>query len=231
MLNLEGIHLSEQPAEAVLGPLNEVEGRFAPERLYLAGDESLLGNGPRVSIVGSRKASEAGLRRARRLAGLLVREAVTVVSGLALGIDAAAHRAAIDSGGRTVAVLGTPLDRVYPQAHQELQLLIMREHLAISQFPPGLAVRRWHFPQRNRTMALISDATVIVEAGETSGSQSQGWEALRLGRPLFFLRSLVTHDAPRWIEEQLGYGAQVLSEPEELLEQLPSTLAPTTAAL
>src|ERR1700736_3049500 len=101
------------PAD-VLGGLNDVECKYAPRNLYLAGDRGLLRRGPRVSVVGSRIASPEGLRRARALASSLVEHNIIVVSGLAAGIDTAAHEGAIDAGGRTIAVIGTPLSRYYP---------------------------------------------------------------------------------------------------------------------
>lgn len=206
--------------EQLLGPLNEHERKHAPERLFIAGDLSLAKR-PRVSIVGSRQASEAGLRRTARLARELVARQVVVVSGLAAGIDRRAHEVAIAEGGSTIAVLGTPLDEASPKAHESLQLEIMTQHLAISQFPSGHQVDRSTFPQRNRTMALASDATIIVEAGSSSGTQHQGWEALRLGRPLFLLRSLVEEHAPDWADKMLDYGAIVLTETEQVLDCIP----------
>lgn len=197
--------------EELLGPLDEVERKHAPEKLWVRGDTSLLTRGARVSIVGSRKASEIGLRRAAKLAKLLVTRGVTVVSGLAEGIDTAAHKSAIDYGGRTIAVLGTPLDVVFPASNAALQDLIMRKHLAVSQFAPGTATSRAHFPMRNRTMALLSDATVIVEAKEQSGTMHQGWETLRLGRELYVLDSLASLGL-EWVSTLMQYGAQVLSD-------------------
>jgi DNA processing protein len=198
--------------EELLGPLNEVERKHAPERLWLAGDVSLFRQGPRVSVVGSRKASREGLNRARRLARALVERGIVVVSGLAEGIDAAAHEAAIEAGGKTIAVLGTPLDRCFPEANRALQDRIMRDHVAVSQLAPGSSVQKASFPARNRTMALLTDATVIVEAGPKSGTQHQGWEALRLGRLLFFLRSVATEKNLPWVQDMVGYGAQVLTD-------------------
>lgn len=208
--------------EDLLGPLDEVELKHAPEKLWVAGDEVLLTRGARVSIVGSRKATDLGLRRAAKLANLLVQHGVTVVSGLAEGIDGAAHTQAIRSGGRTIAVLGTPLDKTFPAAHRTLQAEIIREHLAVSQFSPGSATNRASFPMRNRTMALISDATVIVEAGEKSGTIHQGWEALRLGRELYIMESL-TRSGFDWVEKFQHHGAQVLSDGNRdvFLESLP----------
>jgi len=204
--------------EEVLRPLNEVERRNAPEELFLEGDVALLKSAPRVAVVGSRKASGDGLRRARRLSRLLVAEGVTVVSGLATGIDTVAHETAIRSGGRTIAVLGTPLDVFHPKSNRRLQEVIGREHLLVSQFPSGHPILRSNFPRRNRTMALLCDASVIVEAGDSSGSLSQGWEALRLGRPLFLLKSLVDREDLEWPREMLQYGAEVLEEPSDLFE-------------
>lgn len=209
------------PIEDLFGPLNEVESKFAPRLLYARGHDELLRIGRRVSIVGSRQASELGQRRAARLARILSEHGITVVSGLALGIDTAAHRAAIQHGGRTIAVIGTPLDEAYPKENADLQAQIAREHLLVSQFAPSQPVQKQNFILRNRTMALVSDASVIVEAGEGSGSLSQGWEALRLGRPLFLMKNIVEDARLRWPSEMLDYGAYVLSEPEDLLALLP----------
>jgi DNA processing protein len=207
--------------EGLLGPLNTVEQHNAPAALYAAGDIGVLRAGPRVSIVGSREASAHGLRRAVRLSRELAKHGVVIVSGLAKGIDTAAHTGAIEGGGRTIAVLGTPLDQVYPKENRSLQDRLMREHLVISQYAPGSPTRPSNFPRRNRTMALLSQATVIVEAGESSGSLSQGWEALRLGRALFIMRSVAEDKVLRWPHEMLGYGAQILTRTEDVLEVLP----------
>lgn len=215
--------------EELLGPLNDVERKNAPEWLYLAGDRELLRTGPRVSIVGTRGATKDGLRRAERLARELVTQEVVVASGLARGIDTAAHRATIQAGGRTIAVLGTPLDKTYPAENAELQHLIINEHLAISQFPTGHPTSRSNFPRRNRTMALLTDATVIVEAAEGSGSISQGWEALRLGRRLFIMRNVVDDPDLSWPAEMIKYGADVLTETQDLLEALPVAMGGSLA--
>ena len=209
--------------DEVFGTLNDVERKHAPRQLYLAGDPSLLKRGPRISIVGSRAASPEGLARARSLAKALVAHDMIVVSGLAVGIDTAAHTAAIEAGGRTIAVLGTPLDTVYPRENAELQALIMANHLAVSQFATGVATTPKSFPQRNKTMALLTDATVIVEAGEKSGTLHQGWEALRLGRLLFLMESVARDLTLTWPAEMIHYGAQVLSRTnlEAALEDIP----------
>lgn len=214
---------TDHAPEDLLGALNDVEVRNAPARIYAAGDLSILESGPRVAIVGTRKPTPEGVRRAEDLARALVHAGAVVVSGLAAGIDTAAHGAAIQAGGRTIAVLGTALEQTFPAANRALQRTIMRDHLALSQFPPGLPARRQNFPQRNRTMALICGATVIVEAGESSGTLHQGWEALRLGRLLLLMESLTKREELSWPREMIAYGAQVLSRENlpEVLRSLP----------
>lgn len=208
----------------MLGELNEIEQKHAPARLYGIGDRQLLQLAPRVSVVGSRKASDDGLRRAVKLARLLVEREAVVVSGMAEGIDTIAHRAAIEAGGKTIAVLGTPLDKPYPKSNLELFRVICTGHLALSQFPLGTATQPKNFPIRNRTMALISHATIIVEAAEGSGSLHQAWEALRLGRPLFIAESMAKASGLTWPAELQRYGAQVLNDEtlDDLFERLPA---------
>lgn len=210
---------STHTAEELLGPLNDVELQHAPSRLFTAGRVDVLRQGLRIAVVGSRAATQAGLARARALSEALVSHGVVVVSGLAEGIDTQAHTAAIDAGGTTVAVLGTALDDCFPRANRALQDRIIRDHLAVSQFPSGSPLQRKNFPIRNRTMALLSDATIIVEAGEGSGTIHQGWEALRLGRPLFLLESLAKREDLAWPAEMQRYGAEVLTK-----ERLPIVL-------
>lgn len=207
--------------EELIGPLSEAEQRHCPKRLYVAGEVSLLRRTRRVAVVGARQASSDGLRRAARLARELARSEIVVVSGLALGIDTAAHEAAMSGGGRTIAVLGTPLDSVSPRSNAALLDSIAREHLAVSEFAPGTPVQRGNFPRRNRTMALLSDATVIIEASDSSGSISQGWESIRLGRPLFVARSVADDPKLTWPREMLDYGAFVLESLDDVLDVLP----------
>lgn len=209
--------------EDILGLLNSVEQKYAPETLFMSGDLGILSVGARVAIVGSRKASPEGLARAKKLATLLVSRSVNVVSGLASGIDTAAHTACLNAGGRTIAVIGTPLSGRYPKENASLQEKIMREHLCISQFVEGRAVGRQNFPIRNRTMALLSDATVIIEASDTSGSLHQGWEALRLGRGLFITKAVAEDTRLMWPAKMQNYGAKILSDEtiEDLFDQLP----------
>lgn len=198
--------------EDLIGPLSEAERKYAPERLWIGGDASIFESGALVSVVGSRSASSEGIRRARRLARELVEREIVVMSGLARGIDTVAHETAMDCGGRTVAVLATSLDQAAPPGNSMLQQRIIRDHLAVTQFPPGSPIRKMNFTIRNRTMALLSGATIIVEAGPNSGTRHQGREALRLGRPLFFLESAVTPADIRWIGRLVTQGAAMLND-------------------
>lgn len=210
--------------EQLLWPLDDVERKHAPTELFVAGDPDLLRAATCVAIVGSRAATPAGLARATRLASLLAARGVIVVSGLAAGIDTAAHTAAMAAGGRTIAVLGTSLDQCVPSENRELQHRIADEHLVVSQFAPGTPIRRRAFPRRNRTIALVSDAAVIVEATDRSGTINLGWEALRLRRPLWITAALFA-DADLAFPNQLArYGANELSDTTlaTFLAQLPS---------
>jgi DNA processing protein len=157
-----------------------------------------------IAVVGSRKASVEGQQRAAQIAKGLVERDFTVVSGLAEGIDRAAHAAAFECGGRTIAVIGTPLGQFYPKANRDLQLRIAAEHLVISQVPVLRYQRqappqnRLFFPERNVTMSALTEGTVIVEAGETSGTLTQARAALHQGRKLFILDSCFTDTSLTW---------------------------------
>ena len=208
--------------EELIGPLNDVEKRFAPKHLYVAGQLPIPLPSPRVAVIGSRKASVKGLTAASKIARFLAEHKVIVVSGLAEGIDSAAHNSAIEANGHTIAVLGTPLDKFYPRKNARLQEFIMQKHIAISQFPIGYPIQPKNFVIRNRTMALIADASIIVEAGNSSGSLHQGWEALRLGRPLFIWSPLMHDPSLDWPGKMAMYGAMEFNDPEEVLDDLPS---------
>jgi DNA processing protein len=159
-----------------------------------------------------------------KVAYLEVAKDIITVSGLAEGIDTAVHDTTIKAHGKTIAVLGTPLDKTYPKKNWGLQQVIMRDHLAISQFQIGHHTIPQDFVQRNRTMAIISDTTIIVEATDTSGSLHQGWEALRLGRSLFIWKSIFDNTKLTWPQKMLQHGAIKLSNPEDVIESLPSSL-------
>ncbi|MGO7955539.1 DNA-processing protein DprA [Rhizobium leguminosarum] len=188
--------------------------------LYFAGDLRLLAK-PTVSIVGTRQISPEGVRRANKLARQLGEVDVLVMSGLAKGVDTVAHTAAMAVGGHTAAVIGTPLDRVYPAENAELQMEIYSRHLLVSPFNIGEQVYKSNFPARNKVMAVLSDATVIVEASDTSGTLHQAAECQRNNRWLFIMRSVVEDDSVTWPSKFLKHPkTRVLTETSELLEAI-----------
>ena len=199
--------------------LNETEQKHSPGRMYVKGPMKTPIPPSTASVIGTRHPSEDGIDEARRLVRTLVENDICVVSGLAAGIDAVAHRTAIDVGGSTVAVLGTPLDRTYPASNHSLQQEIMKDHLAVSQFPTGRPITKANFVIRNRTMALLSCASIIVEAGEKSGTVHHGWETIRLGRPLFVCGPAARRN-PQWLDEMRPYGATILEDYDDILEAI-----------
>lgn len=196
------------------------EGQAEDVELFYAGDLGLLER-PCVSIVGTREATFEGRSRAARLAKELVASGVVVMSGLARGIDGAAHRSALENGGRTIAVVATPISKAYPAEHASLQTEIWQRHLLISPFPDGARVFKSNFPQRNRIMAALSDATVIVEASEGSGTLHQAAECQRLGRWLFISRAVTENEKLSWPKKFLPHPkTKILSTTADLLECL-----------
>jgi DNA processing protein len=190
--------------------------------LYYAGDLDLA-RLRAVSIVGTRDVSEAGRLRASKLARELVRAGVVVVSGLARGVDEAAQSSAIQAGGSTIGVIGTPLDKAYPSENAPLQEKIYRDHLLISPFRVGEQVFRSNFPKRNRVMAAISDATVIVEASDASGTLHQAAECQRLKRWLFIMRSVIDDPVLTWPRRFIGQPrVAILNNTDELLVKIAS---------
>ncbi|MDN3444498.1 DNA-processing protein DprA [Microbacterium sp. APC 3901] len=159
-------------------------GAHAPAVLWVRGDPGLLSAAPRVAIVGARAASGYGEMLAGDFAGELAGGGAVVVSGGAYGIDGAAHRAALGVGGSTIAFLAGGVDRAYPQGHQQLLRRIVETGAVVSEVPCGTAPTKWRFLSRNRLIAAVSDATVVVEAGWRSGSLNTAGHAAALGRPL-----------------------------------------------
>jgi DNA processing protein len=183
-----------------------------------------------VAVVGTRQASLEGAETARRIARELVGGGYTVVSGLAEGIDTASHLAALEAGGRTVAVIGTGLRRFYPGKNAALQRRLAAETAVISQFWPDQPPTRRTFPMRNVVMSGFSLATVVVEASETSGAMMQARFALGHNRPVFLLRALLRHN---WAREYAALpGATVIDSGAEVLGPLErlTTLDPLALA-
>lgn len=172
----------------------------APPLLFARGD--LVHDDRAVSVVGSREASPLGLKIAREVAEVLVADDVTVVAGLAVGIDTAAHRAALDAGGRTVAVIGSGINRVYPAANAHLHEEVAARGLLLSQFLPDAPPQKHTFLMRNATMSGYGLATVVVEAGEQSGARAQARMAVEHGRPVILTDLVVKRNT--WAQALQG---------------------------
>jgi len=153
-----------------------------PPVLWAMGERALLREMPRVAIVGTRRATAYGERITRALAGAFARAGACVVSGMARGIDAAAHRAALEAGGCTIAVLGTGADIAYPVSNQMLHAEIASKGLLLSEYPPGERANGGSFPRRNRVIAALAALTIVVEAGRRSGALITASDATNLGR-------------------------------------------------
>lgn len=240
-----GAHESERAARLALGTVREAgvkrfgvkvhgageypeklrDAAHPVELLYYQGNWDLTATRS-VAIVGTREPSAEGAKRAAKLARLFVTANFTVVSGLARGIDTMVHTSAIASGGKTIAVLGTPITATYPPENEELQRQIAEKHLLISQVPivrysrQGVRGNRLFFPERNVTMSALTDATIIVEAGNTSGTLVQARHAILQKRKLFILDSCFRRKDLTWPAKFLERGAIRVSEFDEIVEKL-----------
>ena len=205
-----------------------------PPLLFLSGNWEAPESQRAVAVVGTRKATPQGIRRAQRLTQALVEARFTILSGLAAGIDTAAHTTALELGGATSAVMGTGLNRRFPKENASLaDLILERGGALISQFFPNQPPATWTFPMRNVVMSGLSLATVVVEAGETSGARLQARVALQHGRTVFLLQSLVEEHA--WAQRYATEGAYgthaiVVTSPDEIIERLEGRLEPAPIA-
>ena len=195
------------------------------ELLYYQGWWDLVASRS-VAVVGTRKPSREGLSRTRRLVRELVRDNFTIVSGLAAGIDRIAHETAIEADGRTIAVIGTPLSRVYPKDNADLQRHISEHFLIVSQVPvkryetQDYRRNRLFFPERNVTMSALTEATIIVEAGETSGTRFQAHAAIQQGRQLFILDNCFRNPRLSWPTKLAEKGAIRVKDYDDVRQYL-----------
>lgn len=194
--------------------------REMPPLLFTRGD--LRVDDRAVAVVGSRRASEEGLRISRAIATSLAARGVTVASGLAKGIDTAAHTATLEAGGRTVGVIGTGVKRHYPAGNRQLQQRIAQVGLVISQFWPDAAPTKQSFPMRNAVMSGYAAATVVVEAGETSGARTQARLALQHSRPVVLSSQVMQCEWAKAFAENPG--VHVVRGIDELLEVVDGVL-------
>lgn len=192
-----------------------------PPELWLRGRRELLRSCPaqrRLAIVGTRTPTPYGLEQAAHFAGTLARFGVTIVSGLARGIDTAAHRACLEAGGSTWAVLGSGVDRLWPAS--ALAERVAREGLLLSEYAPGTPPRRHHFPQRNRLIAALAPAVLVVEAAYRSGSLITAQWAADLGREVLALPGPVDGPGHRGCHRLIRQGALLVESPYQVLEAL-----------
>lgn len=207
-------------------PLNLHQIYNRPPFLFIRG-QLRSSDSRSVAVVGTRQPSEAGLEHARTFSGRLASEKITVLSGLAMGIDTAAHEAALDAGGRTVAVLGHGIRaRLYPPANASLASRIAHHAALVSQFWPDAPPTRSSFPMRNVVMSGMALGTVVIEATSTSGARNQARRALEHGKRVFLLESLVMHQewAQRYSERP---GVIVVRRVEDVLDVLTAVAKPT----
>lgn len=202
-----------------------------PLLLYAQGRVELLARRS-LAIVGSRNASVQGLDNARTFAAHLSRQGWTIVSGLALGIDGAAHEGGLQGAGSTVAVVGTGLDRVYPARHRDLAQRIAESGVLVSEFAPGTPALAQHFPMRNRIIAGLSRGTLVVEAAVQSGSLITARLAAEAGREVFAVPGSIHSPLSRGCHALIRQGAKLVESADDILEELqgPVTVAPPAAA-
>lgn len=201
------------------------KANYPIELFYYKGNLDLL-HRRAVSIVGARKVSDEGVKRATRLSKELSEAGFTIVSGLAQGVDTAAHTSAIKNNGYTIGTIGTPIDAYYPKENKELQDSIAGNHLLISQVPfyryatESFPNHKFYFPRRNVTMASISEATIIVEASDTSGSLTQARACISQKKKLFILDSCFKNKNITWPANYEKQGAIRVSTTEDILKAL-----------
>jgi DNA processing protein len=198
----------------------------APAALWVAGDASLLLR-PQVAVIGSRSAGPVGLANARAFARDLTAAGLVVTSGLADGVDGAAHAAALEAGGPTIAVVGTGPDRVYPRKHLALARAVVEQGAMATEFPPGTSARPDHFPRRNRIIAGLSLGTLVIEAGEKSGSLITARYAAEQGREVFAVPGSIHNPLAEGCHQLIADGARLVQRAEDVI----SVLAPAAIEL
>jgi len=211
---MDCIHLGNSDYPPLLAEISD-----PPTCIWTRGDRRALSH-LAVAIIGARAASREGLIVAGDIASDLARAGVAVVSGLAKGIDAAAHKAALDAGGLTIAVLGTGIDRVYPAENQALSERIAEKGLLITEFRPGSAPEDWHFPRRNRIISGLSKAVVVVEAREKSGSLITARLAADQGRDVMAVPGSSVGGLNRGANALLRDGAKLVECAVDILQEL-----------
>lgn len=206
-------------------PKRLLDAKYPIDLFYYRGDLGLL-ESRCISVVGTRQVSSDGMKRTKKVTTLLVKEGYTVVSGLARGVDTIALTTALEKSGNVIAVIGTPITEYYPRENHELQERIANTKLLISQVPiyrynhQSFDAKRSYFPARNITMAAIAEATVIVEASDTSGTLIQARACIEQGKKLFILNSCFENRNISWPEKYEAKGAIRIKDIDDLLQHL-----------
>lgn len=190
-----------------------------PWILYVKGDPTLLKGGNHLAVVGARQYTEYGENAIHYLFPKLIEKDIIIVSGLAAGIDAIAHKAAIKYGGKTIAVVAGGFNHLYPEANKKLADEIMKDHLIISEYPPETKPARWQFPMRNRIISGLSKGTLIVQAKSKSGSLITANFAVQEGRDVFALPGNIFSANSIGTNELIQQGAKLVNCPEDILEE------------
>ncbi len=190
-----------------------------PPMLYVSGNPHSLSS-PLLAIVGSRRPASSGCRAAREFAAALVDAGLGICSGMALGIDAEAHRGALAAGGETIAVMATGIEGRYPRRHQDLAVEIARRGALITEFPPGSAPRREHFPRRNRLISGLSLGVLVVEAAMRSGSLITARMAMEQNREVFAMPHSIFYPGGRGCHHLIRQGAKLVENPADICEEL-----------
>lgn len=190
-----------------------------PPVLFVRGNPELLKR-PQIAMVGSRNPSVSGMETARDFARTLSRHGFVITSGLALGIDAASHRGALDAHGYTIAVAGTGLDRVYPARHKDLATEIVNTGAIVSEFPPGTTAKANHFPRRNRIISGLCQGLLVVEAAKQSGSLITARMALEQNREVFAIPGSIHNPLARGCNALIREGAKLVETTQDIMEEL-----------
>jgi DNA processing protein len=202
----------------------------APIALWTIGPAPALLNGPQLAIVGSRQPTAGGIGIARRFAAAVGRAGITITSGLATGIDAAAHEGAADSVGRTIAILGCGIDHIYPAGNADLAARISQRGLIASEYPPGTPTRPHQFPERNRIIAGLSLGTLVVEAAARSGALITARLAGEYGRSVLAVPGSIRSTVSKGCHKLLRDGACLVEEARDILLELAPEVAATLSA-
>ncbi|QTN01455.1 DNA-protecting protein DprA [Sediminibacillus dalangtanensis] len=190
-----------------------------PIVLYLYGDSNLLSHAPSLSVVGTRNPTNDAYTKMNNILTPLIKEGWLIVSGMAMGIDAMAHRLALSSTGKTIAILGGGFQHIYPRSNRSLFRTLTETQLVVSEYPPGIPPQRHHFPERNRIISGLTFGTLVVEAKERSGSLITVNQALEQGREVFAIPGSPTQPETEGCNKMIQDGAKLVQKTYDIVEE------------